>query len=117
MEVETAAVELRAGLTPAEARLWEAIRDCRLDGLRFRRQHRVGRFILGFYCPLRRLVVEVGPQGASRDDDHARTAALAAFGFHVLRFGENDVLDHLPAVIETIRETARVLAGQRGRVG
>jgi len=99
--------------------LWEAIRDRQLDGLRFRCQHPVGRFVLDFYCPSHRLVVEVdgGSHEGKPDYDQARTAALAAFGYHVLRFRNADVLNRLPSVLATIRETARVLAEGRARVG
>jgi very-short-patch-repair endonuclease len=112
-EIETADLRLREPLTPAEAGLWEAIRDRQLAGLRFRRQHPVGRFSLDFYCPSHRLVVEVesGSHDNRRAYDQARIEALAAFGYHVLRFRNADVLDRLPAVLETIRETARILAG------
>lgn len=118
-EIEATAIKLRDLLTPAEARLWDAIRDRQLNGLRFRCQHPVGRFILDFYCPSHRLVVEV--EGGSHDGRHAydqaRTEALAAFGYHVIRFRNADVLDRLPAVLETIRETARILSGGRRSSG
>ncbi|MEX1103071.1 MAG: DUF559 domain-containing protein, partial [Dehalococcoidia bacterium] len=45
-----AARRLRRELTATEATLWEALRDKRLNGLKFRRQHPVGRFVIDFYC-------------------------------------------------------------------
>jgi len=59
MDVEVAAQNLRHSMTGAERVLWRAIRQQQLDGLRFRRQHPVGRYILDFYCPSHRLVIEV----------------------------------------------------------
>lgn len=42
---------MRAEPTPAEAKLWEHLRKGRLDGYKFRRQHRIGAYIVDFYCP------------------------------------------------------------------
>jgi very-short-patch-repair endonuclease len=51
--------ELRDGETVAEELLWKALRDRRLDGFKFRRQHPVGRFVVDFCCLERRLAVEL----------------------------------------------------------
>ena len=66
--------ELRRKATPAEAILWEALRAGRLDGLKFRRQHAIGRFILDFYCATHRLCVEVDGEvhEKQRERDMAR---------------------------------------------
>ena len=58
---------MRQALTPAEFMLWEALPERRLSGFRFRCQHPVGRFILDFYCPAHRLVIEV--DGGVHDND------------------------------------------------
>jgi very-short-patch-repair endonuclease len=50
---------MRKSLTPPEARLRQALRGHRLDGLKFRRQHPIGPFILDFYCVSARLAVEI----------------------------------------------------------
>ncbi|MEO0375966.1 MAG: DUF559 domain-containing protein, partial [Cyanobacteria bacterium P01_A01_bin.17] len=50
-EIEQAARHLRHRLTPAEAKLWGALRKRQLNGLRWRSQHPIGRFIVDFYCP------------------------------------------------------------------
>ena len=57
--VQVAAKEMRRRMTPAEAVLWEALRDRRLGGLKFRWQQVLGACVLGFCCPAARLVVEV----------------------------------------------------------
>ncbi|NES20008.1 MAG: DUF559 domain-containing protein [Symploca sp. SIO3E6] len=110
-EIAQAARKLRNNLTPAEARLWEALRNKQLEGLRFRRQHPVGNFILDFYCPAVRLVVEV--DGAIHDSqteyDDARTAKLAEYGYKVLRFRNEQVMNDLPKVLAEIRGVARRL--------
>lgn len=92
--------------TAAEANLWEALRSRKLDGLRFRRQHAVGRFIVDFYCAESRLVVEVdGPiHRGIRDEDLARDAWLASQGLRVLRVANDRVEKDLDGVLEEIRE-------------
>ena len=107
-EVEQAAKRLRQNLTPAEAKLWEAIRSKRLEGLRFRCQHPVGNFILDFYCPSRKLTIEV--DGKIHDSqvkyDAERTSKLAEYGYTVLRFSNERVINHLPEVLAEIKRIA-----------
>jgi very-short-patch-repair endonuclease len=110
-EIEQAAKDLRRARTPAETILRRALRNKQLGGLRFRFQHPVGPFILDFYCPQHRLVVEV--DGAVHDDpdqhihDEARTEQLAAYGYRVIRFRNREVLDDLSGVLQRILETTR----------
>lgn len=102
--IKQAAISLRRDQTPAEQRIWSALRRKQLDGLRFRRQHPVGRFILDFYCAEHRLVVEVdGDTHASKTEyDMERSAWLEAHGYHVLRFANSDVRENLEGVLESI---------------
>ena len=95
-------------MTPAEARLWEALRNKQLEGLRFRCQHPVGNFILDFYCPSCKLVVEVDGEIHARQTeyDDARTAKLAEYGCKVLRFRNEQVMNDLPKVLAEIRRVA-----------
>ena len=102
--VQQAATLLREDITPAEQRLWDALRAKRLGGLRFRAQHPVGRFVLDFYCPACKLGIEL--DGSVHDgqagQDAARTAFLAAYGYRVLRFTNDQVMTELPAVLARI---------------
>jgi very-short-patch-repair endonuclease len=102
----SAAKEHRRTPTPAEERLWESIRGRQIDGFPFRRQHPVTRFILDFYCPRRKLCIEL--DGAihdeQRDYDDARTEALARMRIRVIRFRNEEVLQDLPSVLHRIRE-------------
>jgi len=70
--------QLRREQTPAEALLWGHLRNRRLKGLKFRRQHPVGRFVADFYCAQHRLIVEL--DGAvhqrQREYDDLRTEEL-----------------------------------------
>ena len=114
-EIEAAARQLRQNMTPAEQRLWDALRNKQLDGLKFRTQHPVGPFILDFWCPARKLVVEVdgGIHDYQADADEARTHQLEAFGYNVLRFRNQEVMDDLPAVLERIRQMASPPPGRQ----
>ena len=107
--------ELRRTMTPAEAVLWRALRDRRLAGLKFRRQHPVGPFVLDFCCLVLRLAVEVdgAVHDAKTDPDSARTELLEANGYQVLRFRNDEVLTSLPSVLARIHHAASVLA-QKG---
>ncbi len=99
--------KLRREGTPTEGMLWEALRDRRLGGLKFRRQHPLGRYIADFYCAEARLVLEL--DGAVHEDkrqadyDQMRDAELAGRGLHVLRLRNEDVEKNLPAVLARIR--------------
>src|SRR5947209_7485191 len=89
-DVDGAARKLRRRLTPTEQTLWAALSGRKLDGLKFRCQHPVGWFVLDFYCPRCKLVVEV--DGDIHDEpesvvhDELRTHQLVAYGYRVLRF-------------------------------
>lgn len=92
--------------TAAEARLWRALRNGRLNGWKFRRQHPVGGAIADFACVAARLVVEVdgathGTE-AERSSDARRTEMLACCGFEVRRIENVDVAENLEGVRETI---------------
>ena len=105
-EVEAAAKRLRKSLTPAETVLWDALRRRQIDGLRFRRQQPLGRFILDSCCLRRRLVIEVDGGGhvdpEQRAYDAARTEHLQVYGYRVLRFTNDDVLHHLDDALDQI---------------
>jgi len=99
-----AARQLRQHLTPAEQTLWQALQNRQLNGLRFRCQHPVGAFIVDFYCPQCRLVVEVDGEIHNQqvEYDTARTIQLNQFGYRVVRFSNQDVLTHLDDVLRQI---------------
>ena len=100
---------LRRNMTAVERQLWSMLRRNQ-TGLRFRRQHPIGPYVLDFYCPSARLCVEVdGPtheelEGIERD--LARDAWLAARGIRVLRFTVAEVHERPAAVMATIAQAA-----------
>lgn len=101
--------DLRQRLTPAEWRLWSAVRNRQLDGLKFRRQVPFGPFVADFYCLECRIVVEVdgSVHQYQQEQDAYRDAYMAAHGYRVIRFTNTEVLTNLPAVLERIAELAR----------
>ncbi|HXA24821.1 MAG TPA: endonuclease domain-containing protein [Acetobacteraceae bacterium] len=98
----------RRAATPAERRLWQALRKHQLGGLQFRRQMPLGPFIADFYCPTARLVVEV--DGVSHIDsptDASRDVWIRDQGIRVFRVTNLDVLSNLHGVLIAIRQAAQ----------
>ncbi|MEX2127552.1 MAG: DUF559 domain-containing protein [Xanthobacteraceae bacterium] len=94
---------LRRDATNAEVKMWLALRDRRLAGFKFVRQEAIGPYVVDFVCRAKRLVVEVdGGQHAESERDSKRDAALAARGFRVIRFWNNEVLQNRRGVLESI---------------
>ncbi len=100
---------LRQLSTDAERLLWRRLRDRQLAGLKFRRQHRLGNFIVDFVCLEQRLILELdgGQHAIQQQADAHREAFLMGLGYRVLRFWNNEVLGNLDGVLQTIVRTAR----------
>jgi very-short-patch-repair endonuclease len=96
--------ELRAEATPAEMKLWFRLREFRYLGYFFRRQHPMYDYIVDFYCPRCRLVVEIdGDSHAEQEHyDKQRTHFLQIRGYRVIRFTNREVENELEAVLESI---------------
>jgi very-short-patch-repair endonuclease len=103
--VETAhARQLRVDATEVEKRLWHKLRNAQIDGASFRRQHPAGNYILDFYCPALRLVIELdgGQHAEAASKDRQRDEWLVQRGVTVLRFWNSDITENLPGVLEVI---------------
>jgi very-short-patch-repair endonuclease len=102
--------ELRRNMTDAERVLWNRLKARRLDGIKFRRQEQIGRFIVDFICFERGIVVEAdgGQHAVEREKDDERTRWLNSQGFTVLRFWNNNILANPEGVMETIRSACMV---------
>ena len=102
------AKENRKNPTDAEVKLWRHLRDRRLSGHKFKRQHKIARYIVDFVCLEQKLIVELDggqhtfPDYAARDME--RTAALNGLGFRVLRFWNSEALRETESVLEVIFE-------------
>lgn len=116
---------LRKNSTDAERILWSVLRDHRLNGAGFRRQVPIENYIADFMCHAAKLVIELdgGQHFADQAEraDAARTAAIEAKGFQVLRFSNHDVMTNRAGVLETIatavaaRAPTLTLPRKRGR--
>ncbi|MBW4657338.1 MAG: endonuclease domain-containing protein [Drouetiella hepatica Uher 2000/2452] len=103
-QIVAAAQQLRQNLTPAEQILWQALKNRQLNGLRFRCQHPVGSFIVDFYCPQCRLVIELDGEIHQQqlEYDIDRTQQLSHFGYRVIRFTNQEVITDLDRVLKQI---------------
>jgi len=100
--------ELRKNMTDAERHLWTKIRMKQLKGYQFYRQKPIGDYIVDFFCPRAKLVIEIdGSQHFSGDMpqyDRTRDEYLSSLGLRVLRFTNTDVLTRIEGVVERIEE-------------
>jgi len=104
--------ELRHNPTPAERHAWTLLRNRGILGLKFRRQHVLHGFIVDFYCPSERIVIElegnVHDTEAQRGYDQARAGFLEAAGYRVIRVRNRDVSrQHLETVLRGPLGTSR----------
>jgi very-short-patch-repair endonuclease len=99
--------EMRKHPTNAEASLWRVLRKKKFAGYRFRRQHPIALFIVDFYCPLKKLVIEIdGPiHRYQKGYDETREEVLKAMGCTVLRFTNQQVETDLGAILQEIFKT------------
>lgn len=94
-------------MTPAEKILWEELRDSKLNGHKFRRQHPIGKFITDFYCHEKKLVIELDGGIHDTEDvkerDEGRTCELENFELHVIRFTNEDIYTDLDNVLKRLK--------------
>lgn len=99
---------LRRRQTEAEKLLWYHLRNKRLVGYKFRRQHPIETYIVDFFCDAARLVIEIDGGGhtepSQRAYDNERTSRLEELGLRVMRFWNDDVLTNTNQVLEVILE-------------
>jgi len=101
-ELTALARKLRKDPTAAEKYLWYVLRSKNL-GIKFRRQGVIGRYIVGFVCFEKRLIVEVdGGQHAENEEDKIRDKWFKQEGFNVLRFWNHEVLGNRESIVEEI---------------
>jgi len=107
-ETKKRARELRKRMTKAEALLWKQLRDKKVSGFKFRRQHPIEFYIVDFYCHELQLVIEIDGSGHQEDDqktwDLNRKAEMDSFGIKELRFTNEQVIHQMPIVLKTIEE-------------
>jgi len=103
--------KLRNNLTPAEVALWELIKNKKLDGRKFRRQHSIGNFILDFYCPEEKLAIELDGEDHYWDEgmkrDKIKTSYIKSHGIEILRFENKLVFKDQEFVLNKIKNKFR----------
>jgi very-short-patch-repair endonuclease len=103
--------KMRISMTPSEKKLWEALSNKKLDGMRFRSQHPIGRYIADFYCHAKKLIVEVdgGIHDLTKEYDKNRDQHLAALGYHIIRVSNKNVIHNLNSILLKIKEKAQAI--------
>ena len=98
---------LRKNQTPQEQKLWNLIRNNQL-GVKFKRQHPIGNYVVDFVCREKWLVIELDGSQHNEDinilNDNERTLYLNSRGFKVIRFWNNDVNNNIEGVILEIKK-------------
>ncbi|HWI67295.1 MAG TPA: endonuclease domain-containing protein [Nitrospiraceae bacterium] len=99
---------IRSDMTGPETRLWSRHRARQLQGLKFRRQHGIGPYIVDFYCPEQFLVIEVdGDSHADADQilkDQLRDRYFQSLGLRVVRYINDDILKNLDRALEDLAD-------------
>ena len=109
----TFARHLRKTMTRSEVALWTALRGKRLGGLRFRRQHPIGPYVLDFYCAQHRLAVEVDgavhATAMSHERDAERDQWIERCGVRIVRIPGSVVLSDMEAALRRISDAVRTV--------
>lgn len=95
-------------MTPWENKLWSVLRNRKINNLKFRRQFKIGNYIVDFVCLKAKLIIELDgghhSEQKNRKADEARQRILESLGYKVLRFWNNDIDGNLEgAVLEILR--------------
>ena len=102
--------QLRTNMPKPEEILWQRIRRKQL-GVKFRRQHGIGRYIVDFYCAELNLVIEIDGDSHLSDEgkekDIIRDAFMEALGIKVLRFTNEEVIKQTESVLERLFNLVR----------
>ena len=100
--------ELRNNLTPAEAALWRELKNKGLGHRKFRRQHSIENYIVDFYCPQEKLIIEL--DGEVHNDrmqaeyDQVRDDRLKQLGNKILRFENHQMFNDMEGVLRVIQQ-------------
>ena len=99
---------LRKNMTDAERLFWFKVRNKQLNGRQFYRQKNLGNYIVDFYCPSGKLIIEI--DGGQHYLEHGiikdkiRDTYLTDLGFKVFRFSDNEILTNINGVLEYLFE-------------
>ena len=107
-EIFEKARQLRQNMTQAEEILWTQLKNRKFMGLKFRRQHPISHFIVEFYCPQEKLVIEIDGSVHEQEDqkeyDGNRTKELRRLGLRELRFNNEEIEKNCKVVLDKIKD-------------
>jgi very-short-patch-repair endonuclease len=93
-------------MTPAEQLLWKEIRNGKMNDLKFKRQHSIGKYIVDFYCAQTRLIIELDGKvhldKEQKQKDNSRDENLRDMDYTVLRFTNDEVINNIRSVLKQI---------------
>ncbi|MEN8154880.1 MAG: endonuclease domain-containing protein [Acidobacteriota bacterium] len=99
---------LRKNQTEAENIFWELVRNKKFMRLKFRRQHQIGTYIVDFYCPSKRLIIEIDGKihlnSGQREKDISRDQYLTELGNRILRFTNEQIYNEIGGVFHKIHK-------------
>lgn len=97
---------LRNDMPKAEQLFWFHVRGSQLHGYKFRRQASIGKYVVDFYCPSKKLIIEIDGDSHGTDEaqayDQEREEYLRLQGLNILRFTNEDVLKNIQGVLEEV---------------
>lgn len=98
--------DLRHNLTSAEKLFWSKVANHEFQNFKFRKQHGIGSYIVDFYCPARKLIIEIDGDTHAIDkaieQDRVRTDYLRSLGYNMIRYNNRDVLANIDGVFEDL---------------
>ena len=99
---------LRKNMTEEEVILWSVLQNNKC-GYKFRRQHSIGRFIADFFCPVKRLIIELdgGQHLDNKEYDEERTNYFESLGIKVIRFWNSEIKNNLNGTLIKIEDELR----------
>ena len=97
---------LRNNMTLAEILFWQQIKNKQLLGYDFHRQKPIGEYVVDFYCPKLKLVIEIdGDSHEGREEaDKIRQEQIETLGLTIIRFQDSDIKNNIEGVLEQIQE-------------
>ena len=112
---------LRREQTKAESVFWNAVRNRQFYDLKWRRQVPVGRYIADFLCESKKLIIELdGGQHATDDArryDKKRSQILQQYGYHVIRFWNDEILNNLNGILDSLANELGILSSPHPAAG
>ncbi len=100
--------QLRNMIPDCEIIVWSQLKGKQFFGHKFRRQCSIGRYVVDFYCPRQKLVIEIDGDSHFTDEakkyDKVREEYIKALGLRIIRFTNHEIRTQLPNVLEAIRQ-------------